>query len=377
MEAWQRRGCPWIWRDTETDVTGASVYDLRDQGSAPRLRWHELIHNSWDWDVRSFDTGFEATSTEPALRLVPRHEQAYPLTTASLLGHLEAALDVALSAERPAILLSGGVDSSLIAVVAKSMGIRLTAYHVGPGTSEDALAARALAGDLSMPLQIFESSDDELARAMTTCTRLLGHPSPEFPLAAAALTLLRRIAGKHDVIVNGEPADALLGGIRGFHAKMAPEELSQQRRDAAYFLSPLSLFVQHRLAVVAGARAVFPFYSAQFVADSLATPWHVLNGLPEEAPKLGGEGFKKLLQRTADTLGNPLLSRIARRPKIGLPATMGSVIQGLLAEHPRWHQKEIMTALTCVAFEHTLASDEDVPFGDFMRTALERLEEHA
>lgn len=373
LEEWQKRGCPLLWRSGDTDDVAESAYGLRDHGSAPELDWRWLLENAWDADIRQFDSAFQRTSVRPAAPSRHVDLMGNTLTANLLLGHLETGLEPARRADAPALLLSGGLDSSILAVLTKTMDIPLTAYHIGAEDTPDGIAAKKIAKRLSMPLTFLDPAPDAVGQAMTSCTRLMEHPSPEFPFAGAALSGLQMIEGQHDVIINGEPADALLGGIRTFHDELSPDELSSQRSDAAHFLSPLSLLVQQRLAGSIGAQAVFPFFSSQLVADSLATPWPILNGLDRKPAVLGGSGFKFLLQQAADALEEPVLSEIARRPKLGLPATMAATIRRTLPQSSPWDRTTVLIALAGVAFEHTLVSDEDVPFHRFVESAMGRL----
>ena len=368
---WQRNNCPLVWKDVSTQITGTSAVDLAMQGAAPKIHWKKITSDVWDWDIQSFSTYFIGTSVEPALTVGRPELKGSPLTWRSLINHIELSLANVPKYRSPALLLSGGIDSSIIAVVAKNLGVDLTAYHIGDPESDDARWARVIADDLSIPLRVINPDVNEVDNAMTSMVRLMGHPSPEFPLGAVALHALRSIRGKHDLLINGEPADALLGGLREINTTLPYEVIQEKREKAAYYLSPLSIMTQLRLAQEAGADPHFPFYSNQLVADSLATPWASMGRIMPEDGRLGGEGFKRLLQQAADHYHVPNLSRIARRDKIGLPATLGDFLRKTLPKSARHEWKLLLARATSLAFLHTLSDSNDIPFSIFMNHCID------
>jgi asparagine synthase (glutamine-hydrolysing) len=136
---------------------------------------------------------------------------------------LSAAVARQLVADVPVgVLLSGGVDSSILtAVSAQLLGpdktMAFTLGYPGAGPDFDEIEhARRVARHLGVQHHVYEASPDDLIQELE---RLVWHYDEPFADAAALnmLLLSRMIRSKVTVALAGEGSDELFGGYRRYH----------------------------------------------------------------------------------------------------------------------------------------------------------------
>ncbi len=139
---------------------------------------------------------------------------------AALTGRVGEALSAAVAkalvdAERPAVLLSGGVDSSLLAALALAVRPDIVALTPTWTDHPDREIDRALryAGHLGVAHEVIPLADDEIARAAPAFVRHLERPPRDY-WAVALYAALAKVEGRFDVILHGEGADTLFGNGR-------------------------------------------------------------------------------------------------------------------------------------------------------------------
>jgi asparagine synthase (glutamine-hydrolysing) len=110
-------------------------------------------------------------------------------------------------------LLSGGTDSSCLALEAVEAGLDVRAFHLHfpeSGVEEAAFAGRVarLAG---IPFQQVEVTSADVDDALDRCTRAMGCPLPD-PAGIGQYVLLRAARREVRVVLSGEGGDELLAG---------------------------------------------------------------------------------------------------------------------------------------------------------------------
>lgn len=138
--------------------------------------------------------------------VVGRIDPGYPV------GDLEAAIveAVALRAvDGAAVALSGGVDSALVAALA-----RLPCVVVGLEGSHDLVRALALAEALGLSCEAVTVTEQEVEAALRAVVGVLGDPSPVDASIATTEYFVARWAGERGYrrILAGQGADELFGG---------------------------------------------------------------------------------------------------------------------------------------------------------------------
>ena len=137
------------------------------------------------------------------------HQQAVEQTQTQL---KKALLDCVAPSQKPAVLLSAGVDSSLLAALLKEVGIDFIAYsHNNEGRPNPELeTAQRFAAILGAEHRVIEVRNDEIEDLFNETTAII-----EQPIRAQSdlllLKLFKEISKEHSQIVYGEAADTLFG----------------------------------------------------------------------------------------------------------------------------------------------------------------------
>ena len=232
---------------------------------------------------------------------------AYEKEMAALASALSAAVERAVSGKRRvAISFSGGLDSSLLAYLAKGRcEVRL--YTFGLENSEDLRFSRVAARELGMELEEIVADGKELlalldeAKGITRETELM-----KLELSIPLLAVCRR-AGEDGLrfILTGAGAEELFAGYeRHRHSFLSGEDLRRLLESELAGLYEKDLRRSGLIAESCGLELVLPFLDQAVVDAARAIP-----------PEMNFENGRKkaVLARAALLLGLP--ERIALRPK--------------------------------------------------------------
>ena len=139
--------------------------------------------------------------------------------------------------KRIALAFSGGVDSSLLAKLAKDKKIKFAVYVVGIKGCHDILAAKKVAKELKIKLRVITINQKDIKKALKPQTRILEEvykkirknsrlniPAPD-PVSVSFNLPLFFVAKhtKEEIIMLGQGPDNLLGGYHK-HKKLPEKE---------------------------------------------------------------------------------------------------------------------------------------------------------
>lgn len=109
------------------------------------------------------------------------------------------------------LLLSGGMDSSLIAAISKKLGKKPVAYHIAIPGSIDTLYARNVARELDLVLIEKEFSIESIQAEYGSMKSWLDQPSSDVSLLPTSL-VYKAVNKDSKVVLSGEGGDELFGG---------------------------------------------------------------------------------------------------------------------------------------------------------------------
>lgn len=122
------------------------------------------------------------------------------------------------------ILFSGGLDSGLLAAVARSYG-RPRLYTVGTDGSHDLRMAEEAAAILDLPWVPWVVTPDEVEQACRDLLKVMWVPSPVAVSFELPIFLIASRA-EEDVLISGQGADELFGGYDRY-LRMSPEDCAR------------------------------------------------------------------------------------------------------------------------------------------------------
>lgn len=217
-----------------------------------------------------------------------------------LLARLEEGVRDTLGGERVALMFSGGIDSCVIAQLARRVAeVRL--YTVGLEGAHDLKVAQATAERLDLPWQAIHIDGDDVRKGVTEIQQVLGMLDPltisfELPLVFVAQ------AAEERVMSSGQGADELFGGYARYAEMDVEERRRSMHRDVEGLISNGSP-MEKRLASHYHKEMRHPFL-APMVIDAAAK-------LPDDLIVVG-DRRKVALRSLAPALG---LEAEADRPK--------------------------------------------------------------
>jgi len=217
-----------------------------------------------------------------------------------LLARLEEGVRQTLGGERVALMFSGGIDSCVIAQLARRVAdVRL--YTVGLEGSHDLKVAEGTARRLELPWQEIVIDSNNVRQGVAEIQQVLGMLDPLTISFELPLVFVARCAGE-GVMASGQGADELFGGYARYSTMGAEERRRSMNKDVEGLLANGSP-MEKRLASHYHKDMRHPFL-APMVVDAAAR-------LPDEL-LVDGERRKVALRALAPTLG---LEVEADRPK--------------------------------------------------------------
>jgi asparagine synthase (glutamine-hydrolysing) len=156
------------------------------------------------------------------------------------------------------ILLSGGLDTSIVSAVAARQGRRLRAVSVSVAgvISPDEPFAKMMAESCGFPLRVLRPSLADLIAAMPEVMRILGGFDP-MELRNSAVSWLALLAAREEgiaAVLTGDAADELFAGY-SYIVNMPPEQV----RPYLDFLNSVMRFSSQQMGPSLGIQAELPY----------------------------------------------------------------------------------------------------------------------
>ena len=171
------------------------------------------------------------------------------------------------------ISLSGGLDSSIIAMLASRETKHLHSFAVGMEGSEDLIAARKMAHILGT--QHYEKiyTQEEMLEVLPKVIYHLESFDPALVRSAIPNYFLAKLASQYvKVILTGEGADEIYAGYDYLLSYRQPEELQEEMVSITAALHNTNLQRADRIPMAFGLEARVPFLDVQSVALGLSLP---------------------------------------------------------------------------------------------------------
>ena len=203
------------------------------------------------------------------------------------------------------ISLSGGLDSSIIAMLANQSTEHLHSFAVGMEGSEDLAAARKMANTLNTVHHERIYTDQEMLDALPRVIYHLETFDPALVRSAIPNYFLAEMASQQvKVILTGEGADEIYAGYDYLRSYENPEMLQTEMVNITTALHNTNLQRADRVAMAFGLEARVPFLDVESVRLGL--------GLPAKWKAHRNRPAKYLLRRAFMA---ELPAEIANRPK--------------------------------------------------------------
>ncbi|MBI3163941.1 MAG: asparagine synthase B [Chloroflexi bacterium] len=317
-------------------------------------------------DIQEFPAGHWFDSTHGWKQYYRLDESLYPFTgsEADALQQIKSTLRDAVQkrmlADVPVgVSLSGGVDSSIVSLLACEGTEQLHSFVVGVEGSEDLAAAQQMSKFLHTQHHEYIYSTEDMVKALPEVLYYLETFDPALVRSAIPNYFLAKLASQHvKVFLTGEGADELYAGYDYLADIHAPQSLQTEMIQITESLHNTNLQRADRMSMAFGLEARVPFLDVESVALALS--------LPPEWKLREGRVAKHMLRRAFE---DDLPANIVHRPKQKFSKGAGSsdLISQLAESQISDAEFERESARLKIAWDYSLQNKEALYYYKTMR----------
>jgi asparagine synthase (glutamine-hydrolysing) len=280
-------------------------------------------------DVKSFPPGHLAVmnnqgfSLHPVkvLRMPPKETVDIETAARALqLLLLESARKRVSDLEAVAVAFSGGVDSSIVSVLAENVGLDVKLVSVGLEGQREVLFAEQAAEALGLPLHLQTYTVHELEETLSEVLWLIEEPNPVNACIAVPFYWLAETASKlgYPIMLAGQGADELFGGYHRYlteYNKSGTDAVEQKMFFDIKNAYQANFQRDNQVCSYHGIELRLPFIDHDVIDFGLRLPLRLKLNSVEDSLR------KRLLRRVAHNLQIPKF--IAGKPKKAVQYTTG------------------------------------------------------
>ena len=253
-----------------TDSTGTTIMAFASE-MKPLAAWVDDLHEFPAGHYFDSRTGFvryyEVPTTPPVSRPTEDH-------IALVRRGVEDAVTSHMMSDVPVgAFLSGGLDSSVIAAIARRQVDELHTFSVGVAGSPDLEAAKRVAADIGSIHHEYVMTPAEVIEKLPEIINALESFDQDLVRSAIPTYFCSRLAAEHvKVILTGEGADELFAGY-AYHKSIGdPATLHQELCRSVTTLHNINLQRADRLTMLHSIEGRVPFLDTDFIALALTVP---------------------------------------------------------------------------------------------------------
>lgn len=209
--------------------------------------------------------------------------------------------------ENVSVMFSGGLDSTLVAFLAKRFNPKTKLYTIGTNDSQDVEWARKVSEEIDGELRVKILSEEEVLSAYSETKAILRTEHLLSLELGMAVLLCSRMSNEDGAktLLSGHGADELFGGYSKYHAAFsAGKEVETMMTADLELALNKDMKESELIAGLEGVRIAFPFLDETFL--------HLARSVPIEK-HFGKAERKPVLREIAKILGVPEAART--RPK--------------------------------------------------------------
>jgi asparagine synthase (glutamine-hydrolysing) len=237
-----------------------------------------------------------------------------------------------------AVAFSGGLDSSIIALLSKKFCLKVKLIHVSLKNQPETEHAKAVAEELNLPIRICIYDDDDVSKALPLVLRLIEEPDPMKASIGIPIYWTAEQAAKMSqrVMLAGQGSDELFAGYKRYVdclVKWGGEKTRDMIFRDIVGMHESNFERDFKICNFHGVELRIPFVTRQLVQFATDLPVELKIQTFENTPR------KLVLRETARNLG--LSNEIVSRPKKAVQYSTG-VTKALrrLAKEKRLSLKE-------------------------------------
>ena len=285
-------------------------------GSNRKVLWKLGIEKT-----NSFPPGHVAVASREGFKFKPIKSLAYaeskPTTMKDAACTLQKLLERSVrmrvqDVKDVAVAFSGGLDSSVVAFLAKKCGVKVHLVHVSLMNQAETDEAKKAADELKLPLSVYLFQEEDVANAVARVVELIEEPDPVKVAIGIPFywTAQKTVEAGFKVLLAGQGADELFGGYQRYVNEYCLWGEEKTRRTMFADVARIhesNLERDEKICGFLGVELRLPFASYQIAEFATSLPM-------EFKIDARADSLRKLvLRRVAENLGLP--TSIAQKPK--------------------------------------------------------------
>jgi asparagine synthetase B (glutamine-hydrolysing) len=206
-----------------------------------------------------------------------RHGPPPPRLNSALLEDILRCSVRALAGRNVGLLLSGGLDSALVAALLAAENVPFRAACVSNSRNQrDVENALAVCSELGIDLAVAEPTLDDYLMALPIAASVFEDARPDVYQALGLIFGARALGGSCDLLMGGEPADDVLRSSREFFEARSPAHREYLWAECLRDTIPRSIYLTKCAASHIGAGSSSPYSDDALIAAASNTPWDEL-----------------------------------------------------------------------------------------------------
>lgn len=214
--------------------------------------------------------------------------------------------------DKIAVAFSGGLDSSLIAILAKKANVEVHLIHVSLESQPETEHAKKVAEELELPIHVYTYNADDVKETMEKALWLTEEPNPlkvsiGIPMCWAAEKTAKM---GFKVLLAGQGADELFGGYKRYataYATHGEKKTEEMMFNDVLTINEANVERDFKICDFHGVELRLPFLTYDMVGFAIKLPLKLKIALPDD-------GMRKLvLRHAAKSFGLP--KSVLEKPK--------------------------------------------------------------
>jgi len=279
--------------------------------------------------VGSFPPGHMALIDRHGVRFKPMktlvHSRAKLITMQTAAQKLQTMLQQSTKErvsglKEVALAFSGGLDSSIIALLAKKLGADVHLVHVSLEKQPETEHAKKAAEELKLPIHVYLYDEEDVKEDLQKVLRLIEEPDPVKTSIGISLywAAEKTVEMNFKVMLTGQGADELFGGYKRYvneYLRYGKEKAQETIFNDIVRMWETNFERDFKICNYHNVELRLPFATYQIARLAIDLPIELKIALPDN-------GLRKIvLRQTAKNLGLP--QSIVKRPKRAIQYTTG------------------------------------------------------
>ncbi len=280
-------------------------------------------------EPKSFPPGNVAAITKKGFKFKPVKTLAYqkpkPVTLQDAAEKLQRLLEGSVQrrvfgVKKAAVAFSGGLDSSIVAFLAKKCGVEVQLMHVSLENQPETEEARKAAEELQLPMQVHLFKEADIEKIIATVVGLIEEPDPVKASVGVPFywTAQKTAEAGFKVLLAGQGADELFGGYQRYVTEYIAEGDEKVRRTMYSDVVNIHESNIERDEKICGFHDVelrLPFASFELAEFAMSLPTELKFEKKQDSLR------KLVLRKAAENMG--LSTQITQKPKKAIQYSTG------------------------------------------------------